>query len=298
MKIIKLSPHVDCWNNKHSRCSNTGYIMRFLHSIVSDVVLIVPHGDGLTQKVVCLSQKVTFPDYDRAETEYSKCKNVAMAVLCSRKPYNVTLPLIHLPLDDDIFEFGLSHMLRADNVDLPWEERKSIAFWRGVAWPFRYAAIKELHDFPLADVKSVLTPWGKDSIEIDIKYFDKRYNGVNGRPVPLSEHMNFKYILIMDGRVIASALQWVFGSGAVPILITDPGNVFWFKEELKPDVNCVMVNPHDEAFGDTLRSTIRFLVENDEKAKEIAASARELSDRIFTPDFQRKYLLDQIAKID
>ncbi len=288
-----MSPGLDFWNNKHSKCGNNGYIIQFLQSINSDVVLVIPHGDGMSH------DRGSFQDYDKVEKEYGGRKNVAMALLCSRKPYNVTLPLIHLPLDDHIFEFGLAKILRdeVDNIDLPWEKRKNIAYWRGVSWPFRYAAIQELYGFPFANVKPVLTPWGKDSLGLDIKYYDERYNGINGRPVPLSEHMNFKYILIMDGYMIGSALQWVFGSGSVPILITDPGNNFWFKKYLKSEVNCVIVDPREEEFGDVLRSKINFLVQNDEKSKEIAKSARELSNDIFTPDFQRKYLIDQVENI-
>ena len=293
MKIVLLSPHLDFWNNKHSKFGKNGYILKYLYSISSNISLILPHGDGVMRGC-------EFPDYEKAEKIYGNLEKVAMGVLCSREPHDMTIPLINLPLDDDIFEFGLDKVLRteADNIDLPWEERKSVAYWRGVAWPFRQPAIKELYDFPFADVKPVLTPWASFRHMIDIKYFDKRYNGFNGRPVPLSEHMNYKYILIMDGRMIASALQWVFGSGSVPILITDPGNSYWFKDHLKDNVNCVMVNPQEEHFGDVLRDKITFLIENDDLAKEIAKSAKALADEIFSPEFQRKYIRDQLAVLE
>jgi len=107
--------------------------------------------------------------------------------------------------------------------------------------------------------------------------------------------MKYKYIFIIDGNCIASAHQWVFGSGSVPIMITHPDNEYWFKDHLIPMINYVPIR-YDLS---DLTEKLEWLVSHDEEAKKIADAAYELSNTIFTPEYQKTYVdfaIDKIVK--
>ena len=109
----------------------------------------------------------------------------------------------------------------------------------------------------------------------------------------LSEHFNYKYILIIDGTCIASNHQWVFASGAVPIMITHPKNHYWFKKLLNPMINYVPVK-YDLS---DLKEQINWLIQNDKQAEQIALNAKNFASVIFNPKFQRYYIETEIDKI-
>jgi hypothetical protein len=285
MEIIKpVQSHL--WWNKYSECAKNGAIVQWLGSLKNcRYKLVLPHGDGLRA--------------DNARDYLSligQNSDAIVGVLVSQQPHPVTNKILYLPLDDETFQHGLKYIISrdaGDRADLQWEQRKPVAFWRGVPSVFRIPFVKQCYGCPNTDLLGVKTPWG--NTEIGIQYFDPRYNGYDGRPVPFREHFEYKYLLIMDGFMVASNLQWVFGSGAVPILITHPDNEFWFKQYIQPDVNCVVVDPTDHNAGDILKAKIQYLVNHDDEAKKIAQQARLLADEIFSSRFQKSYLLKSLA---
>jgi hypothetical protein len=274
------------WANKYSTCTDNGPIVKFLATLPSEKTLAIPYGDGLVEEADSASDSTTlYMGYQ---------DNVILGVLTARPSKMITNPIVCLPLDDEIFEKGLQAVLERDiGIPLPrWQDRKPIVFWRGavdLSMPLRQQVVRKLQGVSGTDVLVVRTPWSSPRDWLFEKWedvqdlYDSRLSN-NGRPIPLSEFVQHKYILIMDGRVIASSLQWVFGSGAVPILMTHPQNEFWFKEYLVPFVNYVPANP------DNVESVIKLLLADDALSQTIAKYAKELADRIFSPAFQRFHL--------
>jgi hypothetical protein len=111
--------------------------------------------------------------------------------------------------------------------------------------------------------------------------------------VPPEVHANYKYLFIVDGNCIASSHQWIFGSGSVPIMITHPNNEFWFKRYLKPMETYV---PIDYSLCD-LEEKIQWLVDNDDKARQIAKNALHFAKTILSPGFQRIHLKAEIERV-
>ena len=105
--------------------------------------------------------------------------------------------------------------------------------------------------------------------------------------------VTFKYILILDGACIASAHQWVFASGSVPIILSHPENNFWFKKYLKPGVHYVPVK-YDMS---DMEQTIEWLREHDDEAKQIAENARKFALEILSAEFQRGYLFEEVTRL-
>lgn len=97
----------------------------------------------------------------------------------------------------------------------------------------------------------------------------------------------------MDGCCIASAHQWVFASGSVPILLTHPKNDWWFRRYLTPMVHYV---PIEYDLSD-ISAKLDWLTANDEAAKKIAENAMAFADYYLTSDFQKYHIENEVKHI-
>jgi hypothetical protein len=250
------------WAGELSMCKKNGPIDKFVKELFSGIEILTSDGIGAP---------------GHANTAVESYPNASyVGALCSRVQRN---NLILLPMDDETFERGLFlHM------DIPtWETRDPVLFWRGGASGFdtptlRERVVKHLYGVANTDVK--LTHWGgwENGKDIPEHYFGNRCS--------IAHHFRYKYIPIIDGNCIASNHQWVFGSGAVPLLISHPDNDFWFKRYIQPTVHYVPI-AYDLS---DLKEKIEWLVSHDEEAKQIATNAMELAKRVFAPQFQREHL--------
>ncbi len=284
----------DSWNGKFSKCTKGGEIHRFLQQHGKSGILLLPSTDGFVRDPPDLSPDTTginklnfttISDKRHAELEalLKSGHKLIYGLLCTRA---YTDPkILYLPFDDEIFAKGLLQVLQP-YPKLPWKDRIGKAFWRGgcSGHPFmRSRVVEALRDHPHADAKLIrrwdwnhrLPPW--------------MFDAEAGPDV----YMRHKYCLIVDGGVIASSHMWIFGTGAVPILVSHPDNRYWFYEWLVPGVNCIMVG-YDL---DALVQTIHWLVTHDKEAEEIAKNAQVLADRIFSADFQQAYVKSELDRL-
>lgn len=264
------------WDGIHSKCAYNGQIIKFIREterkLDTRLSIFIEDSDGIVDSSVYSNLSEFSKKHVRLDTTINfkpkpKTKQV-IALLASRNVFRRDLLL--LPFDDEIFENGLS----IGSLP-PWKERISKAVWRGKenGSETRVKIIHLLESHQLSDVKFA------------------KYDRTNF--LDCQQQANYKYILSIDGTCIASSHQWVFGSGSVPIIITHPGNNFWFKPHLKNKVNCMIVK-YDLS---NLCQTIEWLVNNDLEAETIAKNAIELSKRIFTPEFQRNYIETELRSI-
>lgn len=268
------------WYGYLSGCRVGGCMEKFVESCLRDL-------GNPCQAVFSLSDG--FQSYD--EPAICKLESLSetspiLVTLCTR---NYTRRnLLYLPLDDDTFERGLESVL-SPFPRPSWESRQPMVYWRGVTSgagrpPLRTKVIEMLFPYRHANVKAV-----PDTVRQDDP---PRFMFEPARS-SIQEHMNYKYILIVDGNVIASSHQWVFGSGSVPIMVSHPDNMYWFKKYLEPMVHYVPVR-YDLS---DLKDKIEWLIQNDDKAKEIAENALQLSQRIFCSEFQKQYVREEIERL-
>ncbi len=263
------------WAGDYSKCAVGGAIERYVRGrcriVKSDGVIFPSEYATLcttAKKASIPLTPLTFDSPDR------------YGCLCARGTDDPRQVL--LPLDDETFEFGLTNVLSRFSMPA-WEYRRPVLFWRGGASGFERPSIRvntarHLRTHPHADVR--ITPWGGWESQQDIP------PGLFAPRCDISVHFHFKYLLIVDGNCIASNHQWVFGSGAVPVMITHPENRFWFQSYLKPMVNYV---PIQYDLSD-LDSKLDWLVANDGAAKDIATNAMALAMDVFSPMVQRAYI--------
>ena len=278
------------WDGKYSKCTKDGAIQKFIETNTPSTTLaLIPICDGFVNdppdmpKDTTGMNKLNFtkdePRHQELESLKQRAKQESkrfiQCLLCTRNYSDPSTVL--LPFDDEIFEKGL-HLQGP-----PWAHRKPIAFWRGgcSGQPFiRQTVVEALPDH---NVKLIKRWHGNRSLP----------ENLFGNEASIQEYMNHKYILVIDGGVIASSHMWVFGSGAVPVLVSHPQNNFWFNQWLIPGVNCIHVGYDMTA----LKDAIKFLIENDTKAQEIAKRAKALADTIFTPKFQQMYLRQKLNPV-
>lgn len=301
MSIVSETPDRIYWDGEYSKCHVGGSIESFLRESIRKHALpiscIIPKSDGfigVNEYTRLCNEFGRTTDALTTESHYSRLESLRksatypiIGALCSRQVDRTNLIL--LPLDDTTFSIGLRSVL--SGIPKPvWSDRKSIVFWRGGSSGLDRPSLRtrittELFDFPNTDVR--ITPWGNWENEQSIpkEMFAERCS--------LEEHFKHKYILIVDGNCIASNHQWVFGSGSVPIMITHPDNRFWFQKYLKPMVDYV---PIQYDLSD-IKEKIEWLITHDEEAKQIAENALAFSNKVFSPEFQRKYIEDSISSI-
>jgi len=165
-------------------------------------------------------------------------------------------------------------------------------YWRGIASGnpgdnVRTQTVVRLWNHPHANVK-LLVPHQNDVRSgplVDVtntELYDARQ--------PVQEFVNHKYNLVLDGACIASSLQWAFASGSVPILVTHPGNDWWFKRYLEPMKHYVPV-AYDLS---DLEERIDWLITHDEEARAIAENAVTFSQYYLSAGFQQYHLANEI----
>lgn len=275
------------WGMPYSYCRSDGAIVSFVRELANQINpnknVVIPACDGVAYEDD-MNMLREFPTWrlDYAYPLSAQLRQLQdiqpdmIGILCSRNHHDKRNIL--LPLDDDTFQHGL-HI-----PQIPWESKLPIAFWRGgtSGRPFiRKHLVEACMNNSYADVKFV-GHYGNR--ELPHTYFSEE--------VGIDTFVKHKYIVVVDGAVISSSHQWVFGSGSVPILITHPLNRFWFQKHLKAFYNYVPVSYSLQELDETLR----WLRDNDDKAREIAKHAKELADRIFTPSFQQNYVREEMER--
>ena len=293
------SKFLDCpnghyWWGMYSAVYVNGHIETFilekLNSLNFNINFIIFNRDGIisdseyekTTKWYISKES----DLNKFISDNFKTKHKELTGLLSTRYIDSNKYLL-LPLDDSIFKFGLKEVL--SNIKrTEWENKLPIAIWRGTTtagFPsIRTKVVKFLYDYNNVDVKFVDSNWNI-TMNIPKKYFGDRCD--------LNKQFEYKYIFIIDGAMIASNHNWVFGSGSVPLMITHPENNYWFKKYLIPMKNYVPI-AYDLS---DLKEKIEWLVENDNAAKKIMEGAMELSETLFTHEGQASYLTEEINRL-
>jgi hypothetical protein len=287
----------EAWGGFMSRCLTDGPIVAFMKQVIEELPmtknLVITNSDGFCpeRNYGCLVKNQE--DLDAV----SRPEDI-VGILCTREFSDSRC--ICLPLDDESFARGVVAHVQEQTTEVPWDEKRPIAYWRGsptgAFFPtVRFRLVTAMVDSSIIDAKLVygLNPhnWAK------VKKFGHVANTEDTRywrpAVTLQDHLQYKYILIIDGNIISSAHQWVFASGSVPLLVTDPNNEYWFKKYLEPMETFV---PIDYSLCD-LEEKVQWLIDNDDKAKRIAENACALAAKIFSPEFQRSHLRSEIERV-
>ena len=285
MSLIDVTTHNVAWSGHHSQLKCQGPLYKAFQQLAKefDIDVVLGTHDGVCARAQprSVDPRGLCPGPREFLTLLAKGPRgrarTLVVMLCAQNFHHPRLRLC--PLDDAMFAKGLQLA-----PGPPWETRTAKVFWRGGATGFqgppsiRVQTVKLLLEHPLTDVK--LTKWY--GVEAHQNIPDTCF----AARCTIKDHCTYKYLLIIDGAVIASSLQWVFGSGSVPLLLTHPKNRFWFADQLVPYHNYIPV-AYDLS---DLSTILEWLQTHDEEANGIATHAQELAVRILAPAYQQKYL--------
>jgi hypothetical protein len=292
-EFFKKNEHHFLWNGDGSRASTNGPVIKYINSILKkkyieegiNTIFLPINSDGNTFEYTLTKHYEFLKNNDINIENY---KIIVGTLAQSQESNNINY--LYLPLDDFVFDNGYSY--QNESYFIQWEKKIPKAFWRGECSGTCYdnnelariRIVKELLECDLSDVK-MTNQWGwANGKDIPANYF------VSSR-ISYQEMFKYKIFMIIDGNVIASNHMWGFATHCVPIIISNAK--CWFSEYLEPFVNYVPVN-YDLS---DLKYKIRWIIENDEKAKIIADNAFKLSQEKFSSEFQRKYLEEKLNKI-
>lgn len=301
-ELIKNVPsHVHVlWHGQFSEAYCNGAIVNFVEACLSKIknnlLCVIPANDGnyFMKDMTLLNDKEKHMGLINIKSildEYQPTSKKIIIATLAQLYEDPEISYLYLPLSDYFFVNGaFSHF---EKELIPWEDRQSIAFWRGGCSGYycndyiesaRYRTVNELLHYKNTNVKLTKRFDWHLNRTIPEEYFDA--------VCELSDFFKYKIVLIIDGNTIASSHMWTFATGAVPVMISNAK--CWFSPFLKPFVNYVPVQ-YDLS---NLRETIEWLIMNDEKAKEIAENALLFSKEYFSSEFQKKYIEDELQKIN
>ena len=195
-------------------------------------------------------------------------------------------------------------------VSIPWEEKKSIAIFRGSSTGkgtniYKNMRLKVSHmsnseenfsnvtNLPYIDAG--ITKWNtrprktEDSIYMSSIERNDKYNKPYLTPQRQSD---YKYIINIDGHVSAFRLSHEFSYGSV-ILIVDSDYKLWFSHLLKPYVHYIPVN-RDLS---NLFEVVEWCQKNDGKCKIIAKNSLEFFNKYLSKESQLDFLQYTISKV-
>lgn len=276
----RMEPNPDrcLWNGGFSIAHSRGPMIRYIQECLVDKpnnLMVIPCTDGNLRE----SHMQQFIDANLEKT-------IILGTLGQSFEDSKKYRYLYLPLDDGFFDNGIMHYF-PEEQRVPWQDRIAKVYWRGGCSgeggleSARVRTVGALIDFPHADVR--LNWWWADGKNIPGHYFA-------GREAH-TEFMKYKMNLIIDGNVIASSHMWAFASGAVPILVSNA--TCWFSPFLIPYVNYIPIK-YDLT---DLQEKIIWVLEHDEEAETIAKNALEFARTIFSAEFQREYLKEEIERI-
>ncbi len=141
---------------------------------------------------------------------------------------------------------------------VPFADKKPQLLFRGVMTgkPHRLRFFEMWKDSPVMDIADTARPYEAPGHSV---------------PISISEHFDFKFILVLEGNDVASALQWVMASNCVPVMTRPTVEGWLMHSRLIPGVHYIEIA---EDFSDA-EDKIRYYIEHPEEGELIAEESRK-----------------------
>ena len=166
------------------------------------------------------------------------------------------------------------HFLFVKN-DVDFQNKKDMLIWRGKVhptWLHRIRFVEMYYKHPLCNIgrvnTSTLNPEWKRS------------------RMTISEQLNYKFILSIEGKDVASSLKWIMSSNSIAVM-PKPKFETWFMEKLLiPNYHYILIK---DDYSD-LESRLNYYIERPNEAQKIIKNANE-----FVKQFKNKKSEDLIS---
>ncbi|MDE6217465.1 MAG: lipopolysaccharide biosynthesis protein [Muribaculaceae bacterium] len=145
---------------------------------------------------------------------------------------------------------------------IPFSEKKPLLFFRGEmeGKPERKRFLELWKDSTLMDVGDTCHPWDAPG---------------HRPPVKLTDHFQYKFILVLEGNDVASSLQWVMRSNCVPVMIRPSVEGWLMHSALEPGVHYIEIASD---FSD-VEEKIRWAIDHPEECEKISKASTEWTNQ-------------------
>jgi hypothetical protein len=169
------------------------------------------------------------------------------------------------------------HFIFVDDP-LPWEEKKPIAIFRGKA-----AGKQSRMDFMRMYFGSTICDCG------DVSRPGTVPPEWQTEKKTIGEHLEYRYIMALEGNDVASNLKWVMSSNSIAVM-PEPTCETWFMEGcLKPDYHYIRVRSD---FSD-LEERLHYYIDHPDEAQTIINHAHDYVDQF--RDARRERLISLLV---
>ena len=155
-----------------------------------------------------------------------------------------------------------------------WRNKKNIAIFRGDLGP--YKENRDLFMNLFAEGKSKM-------VDAASTNYNEAHPNWQSEKLTIGEHLDYKFIMSLEGNDVASNLKWVMSSNSIavtPRLTTET----WFMEgTLKPNYHFIEVK---EDFSD-LEERLQYYIDHPEEAEAIIQHAHEYIDQFRDKERER-----------
>jgi len=279
----------DLWDGLFSKVDVDGSLIKYIASCLNgkkNSILVIPHSDGnINNKSDNHYHDINWNEQIKPYIEEAKNKNKTLVLgVLSQVDEEPGINYLYLPLDDGIFENGISRYFNKDKY-IAWKNRSSTLCWRGGCSgvggsdSLRIKFVKKIYEYQ-TETNVRLSTWWSENKNIDTKYFADR--------IHYAEFFKYKIFFIVDGNCIASNHMYAFASGCIPFLISNAK--CWFNDLIIPYVHYIPI----EYDLSNLIEKIEWVKENDEEAEKIANNAYYFAMNFFSSEYQKKYIMDKI----
>lgn len=164
-----------------------------------------------------------------------------------------------------------------------WVDKKNVAIFRGIIGREvengelkrrgRYDFVKMFHGDPM----------------FDIGVIDKEYPEWHTEKLTIGEHLDYKFIMALEGNDVASNLKWVMSSNSIAVM-PRPTCESWFMEgKLIPDYHYIEIKSD---YSD-LKEKLNYYIAHPDEAQAIVDHAHEFVDQF--RDLKREKLISLLV---
>ena len=145
------------------------------------------------------------------------------------------------------------------NDPIKFENKKNILVWRGKAHQeHRKYFLNKFYTDPLCDVGQIVKK-GESNV-----LWEKP-------KMSLKEHLNYKFILTIEGNDVASNLKWVMSSNSLAFMVKPKFETWFMEGKLIANHHYVLLK---DDYSD-LKEKIKYYTEHTNEAKKIISNAHE-----------------------
>ena len=171
------------------------------------------------------------------------------------------------------------HFLFVDDKK-PWRDKKNIAIFRGDLGPR-----KENRDVFMAKFADGQSPMVDAASTNPIEAYPEWQKG----KMTIGEHLDYKFIMSLEGNDVASNLKWVMSSNCIAVSPRHTCETWFMEGTLKPNYHYIEVK---EDFSD-LEERLQYYNDHPEEAEAIIQHAHEYVDQF--RDLKREKLISLLV---